>query len=51
MFDISCFQPYMSLVQSDPIFSQLLYCLLQVESQCCMPNGNGGLTLRDASAD
>jgi hypothetical protein len=51
MLVISCFQPYISLAQSDPAFMQLLSCLLQVENQCCMPNGDGGLTLRDASAD
>jgi hypothetical protein len=48
---ISCFQPYVSLVQGDPVFSQFLTCLVQVENQCCMYNGDGGLELRDASAD
>jgi hypothetical protein len=51
MFVISCFEPYMSLLQNDPVFAQLVSCLLQVESQCCMLNGNGSLTLLDASAD
>jgi hypothetical protein len=50
-FVLSCFQPYMSLLQSNAAFTQLLTCLFQVEPQCCMSNGNGGLTLRDASTD
>jgi hypothetical protein len=51
MFDLTCFQPYMSLLQSDSVFAQLVTCLLQVANQCCVSNSTGGITLRDASAD